>query len=104
MTRWTAVTVLLLSYGLMSSPAQAGLHALRQEAHKGLPKAELQLGELYQYGTGQADHLIRALEWYDRAAPHSPRAAELARQTAAQLTPAQRAQAAAWAKPRLGPP
>ncbi|WP_298134960.1 SEL1-like repeat protein [Acidiferrobacter sp.] len=84
--------------------AHAGLRQLRREAQGGAPNAELKLGELYQYGVGEPDHLVRALAWYDRAAPRSPRAAELARKVAAELTPAERQQAAAWAKPRIGPP
>ena len=104
MKRWTpgiaGLTLLLLSW----HAAHAGLRSLRREARAGVPNAELKLGELYQYGVGQPDHLIHALAWYERAAPKLPRAAELARQTAAMLTPSERQQAAAWAKPRLGPP
>ena len=84
--------------------AHADLKTLRREAHKGIPQAEFKLGELYQYGTGQADHLVHALAWYERAAPKVPRAAVLAKRTAAKLTPEQRQQAAALAELRLGPP
>ena len=104
MKRWTpgvaAVTLCLLCAPL----ARAGLQSLRQAARGGAPNAELKLGELYQYGVGRPDHLIRALAWYERAAPKSARAAELARQTAALLTPAERQRAAAWSKGPLGPP
>ncbi|MHB8254546.1 MAG: SEL1-like repeat protein [Acidiferrobacter sp.] len=104
MKSWMGVAIALVVCASVTSGAHASLKSLRQEALRGVPKAELKLGELYEYGTGQADHLVRALAWYERAAPHIPRAAMLARRTAAKLTPAQRQQAAAWAKPKLGPP
>ncbi len=104
MKRWTPGIAGLTLVILCGHTAHAGLRGLRRAAHSGAPNAELKLGELYQYGVGQPDHLVHALAWYERAAPKSRRAAELARQLTARLTPAERQQAAAWAKPRLGPP
>lgn len=104
MKRWTPGVAAFTLCLLCSQVAHAGLRSLRHAARGGAPQAELQLGELYQYGVGRPDHLIHALAWYERAAPKSARAAELARQTAALLTPNQRQRAAAWAKGRLGPP
>ena len=104
MKRWTPGIAGLTLVILCWPAAHAGLRGLRHAARSGAPNAELKLGELYQYGVGQPDHLVHALAWYERAAPKSHRAAELARQLTARLTPAERQQAAAWAKPRLGPP
>ena len=104
MKRWTPGIAGLTLVILCWHPAYAGLRSLKREARSGAPNAELKLGELYQYVVGQPDHLVHALAWYERAAPKLPRAAELARQVTARLTPAERQQAAAWAKPRLGPP
>ncbi|HUW98216.1 MAG TPA: hypothetical protein VMV40_05145 [Acidiferrobacter sp.] len=104
MKPWIIVAVALLACTLGALPcADANLQTLRRDAQKGVPRAQFELGELYQYGTGQPNHLVRALSWYERAAPKIPRAAVLARRIAAQLTPEQRQQAAAWAKPQLGP-
>lgn len=89
---------------LASMTAVAGLRALRAAAAAGQPIAELQLGELYQYGVGQAHHRVRALMWYERAEAREPLAARLAARLAATLTPAERRQAAALASYRLGPP
>ncbi len=104
MKRWIPGVAALTLCLFCLQVADAGLRSLRRAAHGGAPKAELKLGELYQYGVGRPDHLIHALAWYERAAPKSARAAELARQTAALLTPSERQRAAAWAKGRLGPP
>ncbi len=104
MKRWTPGVAALMLCLLGGQVVYAGLRSLRHAAHSGAPNAELKLGELYQYGVGRPDHLIHALAWYERAAPKSARAAELARQTAALLTPEERQRAAAWAKGRLGPP
>lgn len=98
------VAALVLTLGGFTSQAHAGLKTLRRQADEGNPKAELKLGELYQYGVGRPDHLIHALVWYDRAAPHLKRAAVLAKRTAALLTPKERERAAAMAQPLLGPP
>lgn len=98
-----AAAVVLTLAGL-SCGAHAGLGALRRQAEKGSSQAEFKLGELYQYGVGQPDHLIHALIWYDRAAPRVRRAAVLAQRTAALLTPKERARAAALAQRPLGPP
>lgn len=97
---------ILVGVGLMlaSLGALAGLRALRAAAAAGQPAAELQLGELYQYGVGQAHHRVQALMWYERAQAQIPRAARLARRLAATLTPAARRRAAALAASRLGPP
>lgn len=103
MKPWIAVAV-VLALGGLACGAHAGLKTLRRQAEKGSPQAEFQLGELYQYGVGRPDHLIHALAWYDRAAPHVPRAAVLAKRVAALLTPLERQRAAAWARPPLGPP
>lgn len=103
MKPWIAVAV-VLALGGLTCGAHAGLKTLRRQAEKGSPQAQFQLGELYQYGVGRPDHLIHALVWYDRAAPHVPQAAVLAKRIAARLTPAERRQAAALASPRLGPP
>lgn len=103
MKPWIAAAV-VLALGGFTCKAHAGLKTLRHQAEKGNPQAAFRLGELYQYGVGRPDHLIHALAWYERAAPHVPRAAVLAKRTAALLTPAERERAAALAQPRLGPP
>lgn len=74
---WMVVTAL---------PATAGLQALRHQAQQGIPKAELQLGELYQYGVGRPDHNIWALAWYERAAPQVAHAAVLAARLKRQMS------------------
>jgi len=105
MKPWIMVAVTLLVCTLGAPPgAHADLKTLRREAQSGVPQAQFKLGELYQYGIGQPDHLVHALAWYERAAPKIARAATLARRIAAKLTPKERQQAAAWAKPPLGPP
>ncbi len=103
MKPWIAAAV-VLALGGVACGAHAGLKTLRRQAEKGSPQAEFQLGELYQYGVGRPNHLIHALAWYERAAPHVRRAAVLAKRTAALLTPEERARAAALAQGLLGPP
>lgn len=102
MKPWIAALV-VLALGGVACEAHAGLKALRRQAEHGNAQAEFRLGELYQYGVGRPHHLIHALVWYDRAAPHVPRAAVLAKRLAALLTPSERQRAAALARPRLGP-
>lgn len=104
MKLWSAVMVAALSAALPALKVHADLKSLHQAAQRGRPNAELKLGELYQYGVGLPDHLVHALAWYDRAASRSPRAAVLAKRVAARLNDKQRQQAAAFARPRLGPP
>ncbi|MHB1566162.1 MAG: hypothetical protein ACYCXG_05545 [Acidiferrobacter sp.] len=100
----TAAILVGVGLVLTSMGSMAGLRTLRAAAAAGQPAAELQLGELYQYGVGQAHHRVQALMWYERAQAQLPRAARLAHRLAATLTPAARRQAAALAAPRLGPP
>ncbi|MDA8389422.1 MAG: SEL1-like repeat protein [Gammaproteobacteria bacterium] len=70
---------------VLSTAAAANLQTLRAQARAGVPKAQFELGELYQFGVGRPDHLQKALKWYRRAEAHVPRAALLARRVAAQL-------------------
>ncbi len=85
-------------------PAHAHLRALEAAAGRGNVVAELKLGELYQYGVGEPNHLFEALIWYDRAEPASARAAQLARRVGRRLSALERLRAHALAQPPLGPP
>jgi len=98
------VIAIFAAAGLYGTQVHANLTVLRAQAQKGVPEAQLKLGELYQYGVGQQDHLVYALSWYERAAPHLARARVLATETARGLTPEERLRAQALAQPLLGPP
>ncbi|MDA8361534.1 MAG: SEL1-like repeat protein [Gammaproteobacteria bacterium] len=74
--RWLAG----IACAMLSVAALANLQTLRSQARAGVPKAEFELGELYQFGVGRPDHLHKALKWYRRAeAHHVARAGVLAR-------------------------
>ncbi len=94
-TRWLAG----IACALLTTAAAANLHTLRAQARAGVPRAQFELGELYQYGVGRADHLEQALKWYERAQAKWPRAGVFAHRLAARLSPAERA----WVQAHLRP-
>jgi len=76
--RLSLVAILLLLTGLTitlvaTSPfavkkAPPELVALKQAAERGDSESQLELGILYEHGTGVPDHLVQAYCWYARAA------------------------------------
>ena len=57
----------LRGQGIAARP-DSGIHWLRQAAYRGDPKAMTALGDAYQHGEGVKISLVRAREWYQKAA------------------------------------
>ncbi|MHB1587240.1 MAG: hypothetical protein ACYCRH_10730 [Acidiferrobacteraceae bacterium] len=89
------LTLLLLV--AVSLSATAGLRHIRAGALAGNAALQLQLGELYQYGSGLHNRDVPALAWYLVAA-HSGAAGANARAKALEHTMTPAARAAAHAK------